>query len=294
MADSLLQPKLEQLIIILATAHVYEIRHAYLDALKNLSLANVETTYSSLDSHRSHMPPFLPLPFLHPKASPEGGVVKTYDQFALSAAPDDFVTVEDWTEQDPKKPYGDVIQRLEYSGIDSNDHGGGDDNWPQYIFQLGRLMLPAAGPIVARKLPFVVVVDILDPRKAVWLIHVRDIAEDPEEGEEWYPSQYVLNQLACLFDGSNRRDPVYHIAQVAPSLEEWLTLDYDTMINNIHKTRRRGNLKIKMACVDEFKSAISTARTRKAIRIVSPVAACEGGLDRQRGTHSNTALDMVS
>ncbi|KAH8593988.1 hypothetical protein B0O99DRAFT_625724 [Bisporella sp. PMI_857] len=150
-----------------------------------------------------------------------------YDRFALSAKPDYFVTADHWSKQDQnrihsdKKHYDDVIQRLEYSHTHSNEKGG-NDGLPQYIFQLSRLVLPISEPDFAYKLPFLAVVDVLDPRKAVWLVHVGDIAEDSEEGRDWYPPRYVLDQIACFFNGSNRREPANHIAQVAPSLEEWM------------------------------------------------------------------------
>jgi hypothetical protein len=152
----------------------------------------------------------------------------------------------------------DIVQRLEYGGISSSHHGSDSDGiqLPQYVFQLGRLILPAVGRFGEQNLPFVVVVDILDPGKAVWLIHSRDIAEDPKEQQEWYPSQYALDQFKCLF--GNSRDPVYHVARVAPTLDEWLQLDYNTMISNVESTRRSDTVEIKPASVDELKYALNS------------------------------------
>jgi hypothetical protein len=257
------------------------IRGDYLDTLKALSLANLDTLYASLGSHRSNAPPFSSLPFLNNETSSEREVEDIYDRFALSATPDYFLTAEDWTEN--------IIQHLEYSGIDNNDR----DKMPQYIFQLGRLMLPDVESIVAKKLPFFVGLDVLDPQKAVWLIHVQDIAEDPEEGQEWYPPKYILDQLECLFEGSNSRDPIFHIAQVAPSLEDWLTLDYVTMIYNVRKTCLRGNVKIKMAYKEQFESAIKMARGLGMSRILSKRPARSVEIDKQRSTHGSTTLDKV-
>ena len=95
----------------------------------------------------------------------------------------------------------------------------------------------------------------------------------------------MLDQLACLFDDSNRREPVYHIAQVAPSLEEWMEIDWDTIMNNIKRTRRRGILKIKVAWEDDFKLAVDEARNRGMLRIL---VAREVGLDNQHSAHSDT------
>ena len=294
MADSpSLSPQADVELFSRLREHIRTIQRNFFDTLKALSLANVDTSYGTLRSHPAHTSQFFPLAFIHKKISSEREAEDIYDRFALSATPDYLVTAEDWTEETPEKPYGDIIQHLEYSGIDNNDSDSKSDNLPQYIFQLGRLMLPAIGSIVAKKLPFFVGIDVLDPQKAVWLIHVRDIAEDPEEGQEWYPPQYVLNQLACLFEGSSSRNPVFHIAQVAPSLEDWLTLDYEAMINNLIETRRRGDVRIKMAHKVEFESALKMARHKGMSRILSQRPARSPEIDKQRSTHGSTTLDMV-
>ena len=59
------------------------------------------------------------------------------------------------------------------------------------------------------------------------------------------------------------RRPKYHIAQLAPSLEQWMTLHWPDMLENIEKTRRNV-VKIELAWKDEFELAINKAKERHA------------------------------
>ncbi|KAI1195595.1 hypothetical protein F5X97DRAFT_307774 [Nemania serpens] len=237
-----------------------------LKGLHSISFVDFTSDHDELSKLRARITPSDPLRFL--PSTQEAGAIATDARslFFLSSKPDYFVTTSIRSEAEQgrmrkqEKHYGDVIQRLAHSNVVGDNHTNGILNLPQYISQLGRLVSPGPDPLFAYKLPFVAVIDVLDPLKSVWLVHVKDIAEDPEEEEDWYPPAYVLEQLDCLFVVSKQRDPVYHIARVARSLREWADLDWPSAMGNIQETRRRGTFEIRVAWAASFRASVDKLR----------------------------------
>ncbi|TAQ83751.1 hypothetical protein B7494_g7925 [Chlorociboria aeruginascens] len=240
-------------------------RTKFLNTLKNLSLTDIESTVSLLECQRSDIPFGGYLGFLAPSSTeppyPHRSlfVIDTWENYESNH----------WSDNDGQKVrsgsyehYGQEIQRLRYYDTDGNtesDRDGDRDNLPQYVYQLGRLTYDNFDIEDSWELPFAVVIDILDPQKAVWLVD--DIEyEEPEDPDYDVPDQLVLDELSCLMGGKGKRNPTYHIGQLASSFEEWQTLSWDTGMKNLEKTRRHYPVGFKYAFVDDLSSAIDKAR----------------------------------
>ncbi|KAI1130481.1 hypothetical protein F5Y10DRAFT_263173 [Nemania abortiva] len=222
-------------------------------------LFNARTRFTSADS---------PIPLLMP-LRPLGEPEEIHDRFMLSATPDHFITgcyaAGKLSSIEYRGPNAarceDVIQYLEYQNASDE---GLHLHLPRYVFQLGGLILPGNSLLMEQKLPFVAVLDVLNPDLPVWLVHDNDVEEDFEDEETWRPSLASLMELEPLFDDlKHSRQPTYHIAQLAPRLDDWANMSWDAMIHNIRNTRSRTRVKIKES-ENIFRDLVKTNREGNA------------------------------
>ncbi|KAI1116617.1 hypothetical protein F5Y14DRAFT_405961 [Nemania sp. NC0429] len=155
----------------------------------------------------------------------------------------------------------DTIQKLGYSAAASGPDVSG---LPEFVFQLGSIILPGNNLVETEVLPFMVVIDILDAEKGVWLVYSSDILEDRYKKRPSQPSLDSLNEFRFLFgDLKYSRQPRYNIARIAESIEEWKLASWEAIVSNLTATRNAIAVRIGLASKAELQDAIDNRWCRQ-------------------------------